>query len=269
MKTKKIKKTEVADNTKLKGTATVLRKVPQYIADLRFLVENYYDVQDNRLRSEGRNRAWLQIYNMPDAQMDIYQENISDKFLDIEKWIYKQLDKEVKKHPLWKNWLVDVLGVGPALAGGFIGWIGDVSNFATISALNSYCGYACDNNGDAVRRKKGQKINWNPNLKKHLWKFGESIIKTKGKYREFYDKSKEYYKKKYPEEIKVGNITKYTKGHIHNMAIRKTEKLFLSHLWLTWRELEGLSTRSPYALEKLGHTTFIPPFRDKNNQPGT
>jgi hypothetical protein len=30
-------------------------------------------------------------------------------------------------------------------------------------------------------------------------------------------------------------------------------KMWLSHLWTTWRQIEGLETNAPYAHEKLGH----------------
>ncbi len=37
-------------------------------------------------------------------------------------------------------------------------------------------------------------------------------------------------------------------------------KLFLACLWLVWREAEGLPSRSPYAIEKKGHSTVISPW---------
>lgn len=238
-------------------------KLKKDIADIRFLVENYYDIQDNRLRAEGRSRSWRQIYSIAKSEEKVYNENISEKFRDIEKWIYKELQTKVKQHDLWKWWLKNVKGVGPALAGGYFAWIGDISRFKTISALNAYCGLHCDDEGKAVRRAKGQQSNWNSRLKSHAWKTAKSFVKTKGKYRAYYDKVKKAYKKKYPKEVKEGNRTLYTKGHIDNMAMRKTVKLFLSHLWLKWRELEKLDTQSPYPLAKLGHKTFIAPFEDK------
>jgi len=39
----------------------------------------------------------------------------------------------------------------------------------------------------------------------------------------------------------------------HHTAMRKTEKLFLSHLWLVWRKAEGLPITEPYAHVVLGH----------------
>jgi hypothetical protein len=45
-------------------------------------------------------------------------------------------------------------------------------------------------------------------------------------------------------------------------ARRKMVKIFLSHLWVKYREAEGLPISKPYALEYLeGHTHYISPDR--------
>lgn len=51
-----------------------------------------------------------------------------------------------------------------------------------------------------------------------------------------------------------------SEGHIHNMALKKMIKLFQAGLWLVWREAEGLPVTKPYAIEKLGHNSFIDPW---------
>lgn len=53
----------------------------------------------------------------------------------------------------------------------------------------------------------------------------------------------------------------WTLGRINNMALRRTAKMFLSHLWHVWREIEGLSTAGPYAIERLGHTGYVDPWK--------
>ncbi len=44
----------------------------------------------------------------------------------------------------------------------------------------------------------------------------------------------------------------YKDAHKHRMAIRYMIKQFLRDLWVTWRELEGLSISAPYEVDKLG-----------------
>jgi len=50
-----------------------------------------------------------------------------------------------------------------------------------------------------------------------------------------------------------------SKGHIHNRAGRKMVKLWIAHIWTTWRQLEGLPIRDPYVQTHLGHDGIIPP----------
>ena len=51
-----------------------------------------------------------------------------------------------------------------------------------------------------------------------------------------------------------------SEGHIHNLAVKRTVKLFQACLWLVWREAEGLPVTKPYAIDKLGHDSFIDPW---------
>jgi hypothetical protein len=54
---------------------------------------------------------------------------------------------------------------------------------------------------------------------------------------------------KFPNEvpIKGTKIVKYTKGHIHALALRRTVKLFIAELWVKMREEQGLSISEPFA----------------------
>jgi len=51
-----------------------------------------------------------------------------------------------------------------------------------------------------------------------------------------------------------------SEGHIHNMAMKWTVKLFQTCLWLVWREAEGLPLTKPYPISILGHSSFIDPW---------
>jgi hypothetical protein len=103
------------------------------------------------------------------------------------------------------------------------------------------------------RRRAGELSDFNPRLKTHAWKIGESFVKNKGAYRAMYDRFKAEEKAKNPD---------LTDGHIHARAKRKTVKLFLSHYWLIARKQAGLDTRSPYAIDHLEHQHFIGPLID-------
>lgn len=46
---------------------------------------------------------------------------------------------------------------------------------------------------------------------------------------------------------------------VHNTARWAMTRIFLQHLWDKWLEAEGGSSRAPYVIQKLGHTTYYAP----------
>ena len=66
-------------------------------------------------------------------------------------------------------------------------------------------------------------------------------------------------KEKLEKGQKVSDEKDAVKGHLDARVRRKTVKLFLSHIWYKWRELEGLSTTEPYPMTEMGgkHTGLI------------
>jgi hypothetical protein len=210
----------------------------------KFLIERYYLTQEHRIAISNQISAYKKAEQQTESLEYFYK-----KFEDLEKELKKHLEKEVKSNPLWDSYLKGVKGIGPILASSLLNNI-DITRAEHASSLWKYCGLAVDiETGQADKRKKGEKISWNPFLKKTCWLIGKSFVKTKGKYRTIYDTSKAFYKVKFPEEVKVPGtkIVKYTKGHIDNMAMRRTVKLFLSDFWVKWREQEGLSVSEPFA----------------------
>jgi hypothetical protein len=180
-----------------------------------------------------------------------------------EKIIAWELDKE----PLWTQWMVDVRGLGPKMAGVILSEI-DITACDSISALWKYCGLDVVLNtetgeGEGRSRKshhlvdkqytdklgnevKTKGISFNPTLKtKMVGVLGGSFIKQGGKYRDIYDG----YKNRLVNHPKHAEKTP---GHRHAMANRYMVKMFLQDLWLEWRRIEGLPIREPYAVEKLG-----------------
>ena len=119
----------------------------------------------------------------------------------------------------------------------------------------------------AQRKVKGTLLDYNPKLKSLIWRYsGQFVMQGKRDiYRPLYDQFKAAYAEredlKAEIEGKSGGETKHgvTKGtgHIDNMAKRKTAKIFLSHLWAVWRELEGLPVTKPWIIDLGGHSKYI------------
>ena len=98
--------------------------------------------------------------------------------------------------------------------------------------------------------RKGVKIDYSPRLKSTCYLIGTSFLRCGSPYRRVYDSAKEFYKAKHPE---------WTLKHQDMAARRKMVKIFLSHLWVKYREAEGLPVTKPYAIERLGHNSYIAP----------
>ena len=107
----------------------------------------------------------------------------------------------------------------------------------------------------APRRRRGELLDWNPKARMICWKIATQLLKigkrTNSKWWQLYQQYREYYKKRGDAKNDY---------HVHNRALRRIMKLFVACLWLVWREVEGLPTRPPYAIEKLQHTHYIDPW---------
>ncbi len=225
-------------------------------------------------------------------------ENATNFEKDIEKLIVKQL----KNHALWMQYLSKIQGIGPLIAAGLISYIDDVERFDHVSSLWQYCGYGmnrfCENckkptyvnvkydtgkvakklqpfekcpvcNHDTIpvlqKRTPGYQSNWNDRLKVLAWKAANSFVKqsaAKSKYRKLYDKIKADEHRKHPTKEKENGRTLFNDGHLHNRALRKVSKIFLAHVWQTWRRQQGLEATEPYAKQLLGHSV-VEAFTDK------
>jgi hypothetical protein len=143
-----------------------------------------------------------------------------------------------------------------------------IGAFDTVSKYWAWWGLDV-RDGHAPKRKKGENIDWNPKMRMLAWKISKQFVMQGERYRMIYDAEKlrltaerigengELFCPHLEEcQAKLKKRAKPAcKGHIDAMAKRKAVKMFLSHLWEKWRELEGLPVRQPYVIEKLGHTT--------------
>lgn len=183
-----------------------------------------------------------------------------NSLLETEKGIAKRLDGWSRMHPLRINFLSKIQGIGPILSSGLIAWLEPISRFDNVSKLWKYCGLA-----PGQKRKKGEKLGYNPTLKTLMWKIARSFEKQNGKksyYRRLYERQKKYYAERADLKEKIG-VEKGAKLHIQLMTLRWTVKRFLANLWLEWRRLEGLSVTDPYAIGILNHETYEKHEADK------
>lgn len=203
------------------------------MGNVQLLIRQYYRIQKHRVAFGNQVRE-LEEEDQKIEPFDDYHGRMKA----IENDIKGDIEDAIKEQDIWQDFLKDVKGIGPILGAALWSMI-DIRKAKHVSSLWKYAGQAPDS-----KRKKGEKLDYNPELKKVCWKIGESFIKTNSPYKEIYDARKEYEKDHSPD---------LTDGHQHNRAKRYMVKEFLKDLWLTWREMEGLEVTPPYAVAKLDH----------------
>lgn len=230
------------------------------------LVDAALIIEKLRVASEVR-----QSHLARQGKKDIETDDLHQRLLDLESYVDDRVAALLKAHPAYP-WFSRVKGVGKENIGKVIGLI-DIEKADTISSLWKFAGFA-PVNGKAEKRQKGVKLHYNAQLRSMCWRLASSLLRTKGKFYEYYLKEKDKYQQRFQGEGKhIVPATQLPKeegkkyepadmiaeGHVHNMALRKMIKLFLALLWLSWREAEGLPTRNPYPVEYLGHKHPITP----------
>jgi hypothetical protein len=187
-------------------------------------------------------------------------------------------------HPVWP-WLSQVRGIGATLAARLLARL-DIERAPTPSSFWSYCGLAtvpaeqyhcavCDRkvlsadrtvraqhrnasgatcSGELVRvetaevarmaqpvPRRGEPAVYDRQAKKLCYLIGVSFLRARSSYRAIYDEERARLERERPG---------WSKGRQHLAALRKMEKLFLSHLWSRWAEATGMPRVRPYAYER-------------------
>lgn len=304
--------------------------------EARYLVDQYYSLQNDRIRSKNRLRA----FSENQEPHEVIQW-LSDNTAFLEKQIAKGL-LAYAASDFVGQWSLSVCGIGPVIAAGLLAHI-DIEQCPNVGHLFSFAGIAAN----GKKWEKGQKRPFNAKLKVLTWKIGESFVKTSGRPQDYYGKvylnakrnetaknlngayaadatrfrteknygddtgAKAWMSGKYSPVIieqleKAGckplSIDQYAEirdskkktaafikeygeagkkaleslelleieafkgvpmlspGHIHSRAKRKAVSLFLSHWWeVSFRhKFPDRECPAPYAIDKLGHQTYIP-----------
>jgi len=146
----------------------------------------------------------------------------------------KRLKKLVRETPEWGGFMKNAPGLKEITAAMLLSRV-DIHKANTVSALWRYLGYVPtrgENKVDDYNPGKGT------DLKSPLFAaLSISLIRKNSPYRERYDAMKK-------------------RGLGHGQAVYRLIKLWLSHLWDTWRQYEGLETRLAYVNNHLGHSTI-------------
>ena len=177
------------------------------------------DVEESLVRAKNRLFALesqMDLLNIPKKDREKRIQNKQAIIEQLEKdftFETRSLEKLVKQHPLWNSYLKDEKGIGPAVAGGIISQVKDVSRFDNKYSLRHYAG---------MITKKGNQ-DFNHKLKRALYFFATGIIKNRNpKWRTLYDNMKIYYRDKHSD---------WSKGKVNNYAIKFVQTKFLDNFY--------------------------------------
>jgi len=211
----------------------------------RFLIKSQWTIETQDISASPILKAVLDVSEDISILIEVH-----NRLYEIEKWLYKKLDVWSEDHPLRKNYLSKVKGIGPVLASGIIAFLSEPIKKATyVSQIWSYCGLAPQQMG---MQRRGVKLNYDPFLKGFVvFRLGRSLLMFNKFAKKLYDAFKADAKMKHPD---------WSKLHLHNHARRKVVKLFIASVWEVWREMNGLPVTEPYPIAVLGHKTKITPW---------
>lgn len=219
--------------------------------------------QIQKARIGCSNRIWSIKNKRAEGDIDFW-ELMLGRVKPWEEETNAYLRNIVEGYAVWSRWGKYVKGMGLISLGIIIGEI-DIRKAHSISALWRFSGYGVIN-GERQRRLPAEKSDYNGRLRTMIYRQAQGLLRAGGCYADLYQRFKE-------EEIRRAQerglkIVPSKKGkalkddemaalHVHLRALRRMIKIWLSHLWLVWREAEGLPLSKPYAIDRLGHADFI------------
>lgn len=260
----------------LKQASRTLGKV-----EARFLVDAYYAMQENRIRTKHQVATLAEPKKTTDEE-DAPQH--ASEPHDVLAWLFTQeetLEKQIRgaldiyslSDPAGL-WARSIKGIGPVITAGLLANI-DITRAPTVGHIWRFAGL-----DPTSVWGKGQKRPWNASLKRLCFLIGESFVKVSNRpddiYGKLYKSRKEWETERnsrqmYADQAKHSLETKkfgvetdaykwYTQGmlppaRIHLRAQRRAVKLFLAHLHevLYWYKF-GTLPPNPYVLDHVpGH----------------
>lgn len=241
--------------------------------EARFLVDAYYQMQENRIRSGHQSRTLSEAGEPHSVLAWLFEQDGT-----LEKQVAGALERYAKAQPIGE-WAMSIVGIGPVITAGLLAHI-DIRKAPTVGHIWRYAGL-----DPSVKWGKGEKRPWNASLKRLCFLIGESFVKVQANERDVYGKVYAARKELEIERNEAGAFSdqaerslaekKFGAGtdarkhyeagrlppaRIHMRAKRYAVKLFLAHLHHVWYWHEvGEAPPKPYVLSHLGHGHFIAP----------
>lgn len=229
---------------------------------LALLADAVDDLERVRIASENRYRQLTRStedadgeergFGLTDAVPEVLRvRQVVEGLVDLEHKAVLNLQRQIRKHPLWIAWGKDAKGVGEKQLARLLATIGDPywndlhQRPRTVSELWAYSGFSVID-GASQRRTKGAKVNWSPDARMRTWLITGACLKAQGHHAEIYYAAREKYAEAthHVECVRCGPKGRpalagspLSLAHQHARALRAIAKEVLKDLWLTAMEI--------------------------------
>jgi hypothetical protein len=233
---------------------------------VRVATENRYrQLTRDEADSDGEVRGFGLSDSLPEVKR---MHEVLDGIAALEHQAVLNMQRQIRKHPLWKQFGIHAKGVGEKQFARLIATIGDPywndlhDRPRTVSEPWAYTGFhvvhpggqACRDShfssaaGVAPKRQRGQKSNWNEDARKRTWLIAAACLKAQGDHAKIYYAAREKYAEAtHPDAcVRCGPAGKpapagspLSAAHQHARALRAVSKELLRELWVASKELHG------------------------------
>lgn len=240
------------------------------------LLKRYYIIQED-VRKPAQQRLFIEraeamlLEPRPEGDRKMVMKRLQDEIkehplflpaIEEEKRLYQEIDRFVRGLPIFGPVFGDIVGVGGVIAGRILYAIADVRRFPDEGHLKNYAGYGFERPGPSQnanempiqRRRKKRASSWNRVLKQGIFLFCDQANRRPGTFwGDILLAKKEELRARFPRVVTETRKTPegdvkvrmYTKGHIHNMAMRYVGQKFLCQVFQRWQDFEGIRREEP------------------------
>lgn len=239
-----------------------------HISMLRVYIGQLLALQDEiRKRLQQRtirlDREQAFFDSLPEAQKKALDTNFQlielqgpiQALLDNEKELERAIMRQLRQLDVWTKVFEPIRGMGPRIAARIIGSIVDIGRFDQWRPFNKYCGWHTipdEKSGRriAARFVHGESGGFHERVRMGWWLFGEQVLRSNSQFRWFYDSYKAEHEKNLGKTIEErGHTFTFTKGWLHDRAVRYAVSKATKYVYHGWRTIEGLPCEFQFLYE--------------------
>lgn len=186
--------------------------------EARYLVDSYYQIQENR-KASGNQVIALAKAEEPHSVLSWF----ADQNATLENQIRAALDKWAGDQEVGR-WAMSIVGIGPVITAGFLANL-DITKAPSVGHFWRFCGL-----DPTSKWEKGCKRPWNASMKRLAWLAGESFVKVSNNENDVYGK---YFKTRKVYEVANNDAGKYSEQAAAIGLVRKFKDGVDTKLWYT------------------------------------